>query len=64
MNVKACKRIGGEWNPRTKRCKCFYTYEITVDDVVLFGKDDEIIKRYDMSRIVDEFLDKEGLEIF
>jgi len=75
MDAKACERLGGDWNPRTTRCRAFYTYEVEGGDLVLYGKNDRIVKRYDIysdiisrsdmyPKIVDMFLDEEGLEAY
>lgn len=63
MDIEACKKLGGEWNPRTNRCKAFDTYVITVDELILY-RNDKILKSFNMDDVVDIFLDKEGLEIF
>ena len=63
MDIEACKKLDGEWNPRTQRCKAFDTYEITEAELLLY-KNDKIFKSFNMDDVVDIFLDKEGLEIF
>ncbi len=64
MDIKACKKLGGTWNPRTKRCKAFYSWEVHYPYLILYKKDNTIIERYNLDIVVNAFLDKEGLEIF